>query len=426
MAAGVALWQKSRGPVTKITGVLLVDCDVYHGPACEAAQRLSRLKPSIPPMRAMSNVPYGSSTESPHRSSWLTESSTRVSSAAFQLRPLQVTWEMTSACEWKATPARSAPRAARNQKQFSTAEAFHLIEQVAEMHVPLLSLTGGDPLLRPDLFPVIEFAAARSVRTSLTLLPTPTLTADVIGELKTSGLMRVGFWLHGSTPALHDVYWRVPGLQRRTLELVGACHEVQLPVQVNTIVSRRNFHDIEPMIELLTRLDVALWNVIFFVPKSRDQAGEMLSADEHEEVFGKLYAASRQAHFQIKTTEAQHYQRYLLQQRARESRGRMTEADVITCAPKGVYDGKGFVFINPDGDAYPSRYLPIAAGNVTNEPLSEVYCNSKLFVSLRDSSKLKGKCGRCPIRNVCGGSRARAYAVTGDLFASEPCCAYEP
>jgi len=294
------------------------------------------------------------------------------------------------------------------------------------MHVPLLALTGGDPLLRPDLFPVIEFASSRSVRTSLTLLPTPTLTAEAIAEMKASGLMRVAFWLHGSTAALDDAYWAIPGSHRRTLEIIGSCHEVELPVQINTIMSRRNFHDVEPMIELLTHLDVALWNVFFFVPASKEQAGEMLTADEHEQVFARLWAATRSVHFQIKTTEGQHYQRYLLQQRARESRGRMTEADVITCAPKGVNDGKGFVFINHQGEVYPSRFLPLSAGNVTTQTLAEVYCESPLFVSLRDSSKLKGKCGRCPVRNVCGGSRARAYAMTGDLFAQEPCCAYEP
>lgn len=421
MASLGNLWQKSRGPVITVTGVNRVDCDVYHQPPCEAAQRVLRRKPSMAPMTELL-------TEAPkaNSSNRQVESSALTTSPAFQLRPLQVTWEVTSACEWKAAPARTAPRAVRNQKQFSTAEAFHLVEQVAEMHVPLLALTGGDPLMRPDLFPIVEFAAARSVRTSLTLLPTPALTAEVIAELKASGLMRVGFWLHGSTPLLHDAYWKVSGLYRRTIELVGACHEVQLPVQVNTILARRNFQDLEPMIELLTRLDVALWNVILFVPKSRDDVGEMLSADEDEEVFAKLYAASREVHFQIKTTEGQHYQRYLLQQSARESRGRMTEADVITCAPKGVNDGKGFVFINPDGEVFPSRYLPISAGNVTDQPLSDVYCNSTLFTSLRDSSKLKGKCGRCLMRNVCGGSRARAYAVTGDLFAPEPCCVYEP
>jgi radical SAM protein with 4Fe4S-binding SPASM domain len=343
-----------------------------------------------------------------------------------RLRPLQVTWEMTRACGWKpasARPARSAPREANH---FSTAEAFHLIEDVAAMHVPLLALTGGDPLTRPDLFPILEFASRRSVRTSLTLLPTPNLEADIIAELKACGLIRVGFWLHGSTPALNDSHWGISGLHRRTLDIIGACHEVQLPVQVNTIVSRWNFQDLDSMIELLTRLDVALWNVVFFVSAGRDETAATLSADEHEEVFAKLYAASRHVHFQIKTTEGQHYQHYLLRQRVKGSRGRLTAAEVIPCLPKGVNDGKGLVFINYRGEAFPSRYLPLFGGDVTRQSLSEVYRDSSLFVSLRDSSRLKGKCGRCSARNVCGGSRARAYAMTGDLFAADPCCAFEP
>jgi len=346
--------------------------------------------------------------------------------SGFQPRPLQVTWETTPVADWKSTPARAIARSSREKQEFPTAEAFHLIEQVAAMHVPLLVLTGGDPLRRPDLFPVVEFAARHSVRTSLTLLPTPLLDAESIAELKARGLMRVAFWLHGSTASLHDAYWGNSGSYRRTLEAIGWCHEVQLPVQINTVMTCRHFHDVAPMIELLTRLDVILWNVFFLVPSGPDQAGELLSAEQHEEVFAKLYAASRRVHFQIKTTEGQHYQRYLLQQRARESRGRMTETDVITCAPKGVNDGKGFVFIDCRGEAFPSRYLPLSAGNVTTQSLAEVYCESPLFVALRDSSKLKGKCGRCPARNVCGGSRARAYALTGDVFASDPCCAYQP
>jgi radical SAM protein with 4Fe4S-binding SPASM domain len=360
------------------------------------------------------------------RHAWGRDADPLASVAAFQLRPLQVTWEMTRACEWRAAPKRAPARGLRERPQFSSAEAFHLIEEVAAMHVPLLALTGGDPLLRPDLFPVIEFAAGRSLRTSLTLLPTFQLDSAVIHDLKACGLMRVAFWLNGSTPALNDSYWGIPGLHRKTLDIVGACHEARLPVQINTMLARRNFHDVHPMIELLTRLDVDLWNVFFFVPPSREEAGEMLSAEEHEQVFAKLFAASRQVRFQLKTTEGQHYQRYLLQQRAREKRGRITEADVITCAPKGVNDGKGFVFVDHLGEVFPSRFLPLSAGNVTKQRLSEVYCESPLFVSLRDSSKLKGKCRRCPARNVCGGSRARAYAMTGDLFAAEPCCAYEP
>ena len=341
-------------------------------------------------------------------------------------RPLQVTWEMTRSSGWRGTPTRSTKSAARDPQQFSTAEAFHLIDEVAEMHVPLLALTGGDPLARPDLFPVIEFAAKRSVRTSLTLFPTPSVDAKVVSELRACGLMRAGFWLHGSTPSLNDSHAKSPGAYRRTLELIGACHEVQLPVQVNTVVARRNVHDLEPMIELLTRLDVMLWNVFFPVPVTPEDTSQILSAREHEEVFDKLYDASNSVHFQIKTTEGQHYHRYLLQQRVRESHGRLTEAEAVNCALKNVNDGKGSVFINYRGEAFPSRFLPLAGGDVTRQSLAEVYCDSPLFISLRDGARLKEKCGRCPARLVCGGSRARAYAMTGDLFASDPCCAFEP
>lgn len=342
------------------------------------------------------------------------------------MRPMQVTWELTRACSWRGTGIRLARGTRRESNHFPTAEAFHLIEEVAGMRVPLLALTGGDPLTRPDLFPIIEFAAQHSLRATLTLLPTPLLDAAVISELKACGLMRVGFWLHGSTPSLNDSYWKISGLLRRTLEIIGTCHEVQMPVQVNTVVSRRNVHDLDSMVELLTRLDVALWSVFFFVPPSREEAGEMLSAAEHEDVFAKLYGASKRVHFQIKTTEGQHYQRYLLQQRARESRGRLTEAEVLRNAAKSGGESRGGVFVNYKGEVSPSRYLPLSGGDLTRESLADVYCGSPLFVSLRETSRLKGKCSRCPVRNLCGGSRARAYAMTGDLFAPDPACAFEP
>jgi radical SAM protein with 4Fe4S-binding SPASM domain len=420
------LGQKSLGHVTEITGFSPVNCDGYHRLVCDTALLGQVSGPTMGGMPTASQLSAGTSKPTGAGRVPVSRTSGIGAAPGFKLRPLQVTWEMTRTCGWKATNSRPARSAPRETNHFSTAEAFHLIEDVASMHVPLLALTGGDPLTRPDLFPIIEFASRRSVRTSLTLLPTPNLEGSIIAELKACGLMRAGFWLHGSTPALNDSYWGVAGLHRRTLDIIGACHEVQLPVQVNTIVSKRNVQDLDSMIELLTRLDVALWNVVFFVPASRDEAGVMLSAEEHEDVFAKLYAASRHVHFQIKTTEGQHYQRYLLQQRVRESRGRLTEAEVMTCAPKGVNDSKGLVYINNRGEAYSSRFLPISAGDVTRQSLSEVYCESPLFVSLRDSSRLKGKCGQCPAHAVCGGSRARAYVMTGDLFASDPCCAFEP
>jgi radical SAM protein with 4Fe4S-binding SPASM domain len=337
---------------------------------------------------------------------------------------------MTHACGWKPAPTRANARAPRDRQQFSTAEAFHLIEEVAGMRVPLLALTGGDPLLRPDLFPIIEFASRRSVRTSLTLLPTPTLDPGVIPELKACGLMRVAFWLHGSTPTLNDAHWGMAGLHRRTLEMIGACHEVQLPVQVNTIVGRRNFHDVDSMIELLTRLDVALWNVFFFVPASREESAAMLSAEEHEQVFAKLYAASRNVHFQIKTTEAPHYQRVIQQrERTREATGLPTlavERRRQLRATRNVGDGNGFVFVDHVGNVCPSGFLPMTRGNVRTGQLASIYRDDPIFRGLRDADGLEGKCGRCEFRASCGGSRSRAYAATGSVMAPDPLCAHVP
>lgn len=197
-------------------------------------------------------------------------------------------------------------------------------------------------------------------------------------------------------------------------------------LQVNTIVALRNSHDIDPMLELLTHLDVSVWNVFFLVPGSTEERDQMLDAQQTEQVFAQLYAGSGRVHFQVKTSEGQHYQRYILQQRARESKTRFLESEAVRYAANRVNDSREFIFIDRTGEVYASRFLALSAGNVTKHGLSQLYCESPLFASLRDSSKLKGKCGRCPVRNICGGSRARAYAVTGDLFAAEPCCAYEP
>ena len=313
----------------------------------------------------------------------------------FDVRPLLVIWEMTQACDLNCMHCRANARPQRHPLELSTAEAFHLIDQIAEMRVPLFVLTGGDPLKRPDLMPIVQYACRRGVRTSLTPSVTPLLVRDAICKLSKIGLMRLALSLDGSTAELHDKFRGVEGSYRRTLDAVGWCHEAGLPVQINTTVSRRNLADL-------------------------DKSGE-----EQERVFAKLYAASKRVKFHIKTTEGQHYRRYVLQQKARYPNARSQE-DLISSAPKGVNDGKGFVFVSHTGEVYPSGFLPLAAGNVLWEPLAQIYQDAALFRSLRDSSQLKGKCGRCEFKDICGGSRARAYAVSHDPLAEEPCCAYLP
>ena len=343
----------------------------------------------------------------------------------FDARPMLVIWEMTQACDLNCAHCRANSRPHRHPLELSTAEAFHLIDQVANMHVPLFVLTGGDPLKRQDLMPIVQYACRRGVRTSLTPSTTPLLVRNAIFDLKASGLMRLALSLDGSTAELHDGFRGVAGSYQRTLDAVEWCHEAGLPVQINTTMSQRNFADINNMIERLKSLRVVLWSVFFLVPTGRAQQRDLLSPEQHEQVFAKLYNTSKQVKFHIKTTEGQHYRRYVLQQKAKEPKSR-SEDNLIASAPNGVNDGKGFVFVSHVGEVYPSGFLPMSAGNVLWEPLAEIYQSSPLFRALRDTSQLKGKCGICDFKDLCGGSRARAYALTGDPLAEEPCCAFMP
>jgi radical SAM protein len=350
---------------------------------------------------------------------------TSIERCDFDARPLLVVWEMTQACDLKCAHCRANSRSQRHPLELSTAEAFHLIDQLAAMKVPLFVLTGGDPLKRPDLLPIIQYARRRGVRTSLTPSTTPLLTREMIFQVKHSGLLRLALSLDGSTATLHNGFRGVAGSYQHTLDAVAWCQEAHLPVQINTVLSRQNLTDIDNMVELLSSLRVILWSVFFLVPTGRAQAKDLLGPEEHEQVFAKLYGASSQLKLHIKTIEGQHYRRFLLQQKLKEPTAK-SHSDLSVQAPQDVNDGRRSVFVSHTGDVYPSGFLPLSGGNILWEPLRTIYQESALFRSLRDSTQLKGKCGRCPYNAVCGGSRARAYAITGDPLAEEPCCAYVP
>src|SRR5271165_989070 len=183
----------------------------------------------------------------------------------------------------------------------------------------------------------------------------------------------------------------------------------------------------------------------FLVLTGRGPGVDLISALEFEQVFEKLYQTSQRALFDINSSEAQHYRRYLLQRRTEARRmgeqpaqtyNRMPQCspspaeveipDGIGRAPRGINDGKGLVFISHLGEVYPSGFLPLSGGNVRRQSLADIYRNSPLFRKLRDSKNLEGKCGACEYREICGGSRARSFAMTGNLFAEEPYCVYEP
>ncbi|MBP2241141.1 radical SAM protein [Cytobacillus eiseniae] len=359
----------------------------------------------------------------------------------FNSDPFIVIWELTRACQLKCLHCRAEAQYKRDPRELSFEEGKTLIDQIYEMNNPMLVFTGGDPLMRPDVFDIAEYAVKKGVRVSMTPSATPNVTKEAIEKAKNVGLSRWAFSLDGPTAEIHDHFRGTAGSFDLTMERIKYLHELEIPIQINTVISRYNIDYLDEMAELVEKLDCVLWSVFFLVPTGRGQESDMISPVEHEKVFQWLYDLSKRVSFDIKTTAAQHYRRVVIQNKMREAKNQKDEIQYLDAltqqgltgsidglgrAPKGVNDGNGFVFISHVGDVYPSGLLPVKAGNVREQTIGEIYRESPIFQDLRNPDKYKGKCGVCEFRHVCGGSRSRAYAMTGDYMESEPFCVYIP
>jgi radical SAM protein len=366
--------------------------------------------------------------------------------------PFLAIWEITQSCDLACKHCRAAAQPIPHPDQLTTAEGKNLIDQIADLHVPIFVFTGGDPLKRPDLFELIRYASDKGVKVAVTPSATPLLTREQIFKMKEAGIVRLGISLDGSTPEIHDAFRGLPGAWARTIQAIEWANEAGVPIQVHTTISRHNADDLDNLCALFEKQKIVMWNVFFLVPVGRGQMADLLSGEEFEQVFGKIYELSHRVNFQIKSTEAMHYRRYLLQHNlqerqmghghpgshpvghpgtvAAEYEAGTPSADAASrtrgWATRRVNDGKGFLFVSHTGNVYPSGFLPIHAGSIREKPLADIYRNSPIFKALRNTSRLEGKCGACEYKEICGGSRARAYAVTGDPLAEEPCCIYQP
>lgn len=359
----------------------------------------------------------------------------------FNKDPFIVIWELTRACQLKCLHCRADAQYTRDPRELTFEEGKNLIDQIYEMNNPLLVFTGGDPLMRQDVFDIAKYAVEKGVRVSMTPSATPNVTIEAMRKAKEVGLSRWAFSLDGPTAEIHDHFRGTSGSFDLTMEKIKYLHELEMPIQINTVVSRYNYEHLDEMAKLVEQLNCVLWSVFFLVPTGRGQVKDMISPVEHEKVLRWLYDLSKRVPFDIKTTEAMHYRRVVIQQKMREAKAQTDEISYLSAltekgltgsidglgrAPKGVNDGNGFVFISHIGDVYPSGLLPVKAGNVRETPLAEIYRESPIFKSLRNPDGFKGKCGVCEFRYVCGGSRSRAYAMTGDYLESEPFCVYIP
>ncbi|MBI5629921.1 MAG: TIGR04053 family radical SAM/SPASM domain-containing protein [Elusimicrobia bacterium] len=356
----------------------------------------------------------------------------------FNQAPFLVIWETTRSCALACQHCRAEAVLGRDARELDTAEGKGLLDQVAEMGTPIVIFSGGDPLNRPDLEELIRHGRKQGLRLGTIPAATDNITRERIRGLKEAGLDQIAFSVDGPTARLHDSFRGIAGAFDRTMEAIAMVHEEGLSLQINTCFAAWNFPYLEDMVALTKAAKVAFWEVFFLIPMGRGQALGGLSAEQFELVFDRLYRLNYEDSFIVKLTEAQHYRRFVIQKELAAPRCEGSAAERIRrivarprgingslgMSPQAVNAGKGIVFIDHMGNICPSGFLPIPAGNLRRQKLSEVYRGSPLFLELRDPGRLMGKCGTCEFASMCGGSRARAYAMTSDYMASDPGCAY--
>ncbi len=342
--------------------------------------------------------------------------------------PMLVYWETTLACGLACRHCRASAIAERSPLELTTDEGVRLLDTITTFGRPYphVVFTGGDPLNRPDLHDLVRAATERGIGCSLAPAATSLLTQDALVSLREAGIQNISLSLDGSNAARHDGFRGVPGTFETTLQAARWARAAGLPIQVNTLVTDETLPDLPAVYELLKGMDILRWALFMLISVGRGTDLREVSAGESEKLHQWLWELSKTAPFQVKTTEATHYRRLAI--REMEAAGMDADAIAKTSVGRGfgIRDGNGIVFISHEGTVHPSGFLPIPLGNVRTESIVDVYRDHPVMRDLRNPEGFKGRCGRCEFARVCGGSRARAYAWTGDALESDPLCPYVP
>jgi radical SAM protein len=342
--------------------------------------------------------------------------------------PINVYWETTRACALACRHCRAeaAPDADPNQLTFDEGVAF--MRQILDFGDPLpqLILTGGDPLKRPDLYELIDEARNLGIGVSITPAATPALTRDALVRLKEHGVEGLGLSLDGATAIRHDSIRGVRGTFDRTIQAMRWAQELEMPLQVNTLIAAETASDLPAIYELLKSLGVARWSLFFLISVGRGKVLQPLSPAKAEMLMSWIYETSLIAPFIVATTEAPSYRRVALE----HMRGEGKTAEEIKRSPAyrsfGIRDGHGIVFVSHTGEICPAGFLPLVTGNIRQDSLADVYRNAPMFQSLHDPTQFEGRCGQSQYHMLCGGSRSRAFEATGNALAEDPLCAHNP
>lgn len=393
-------------------------------------------------------------------------------------KPRLVFWEVTKGCNLRCIHCRATATELASPSDLSTPKALEIIDQIAAFGSPILVLSGGEPLYRPDIFQLARYATDKGLRVALATNGT-LVTKEIARKIVDSGVKRVSISLDGATPEIHDTFRGIPGAFEAAVYGFKNLKELGMAVQVNMTVARHNAAQLPDVLKMVREMGADALHTFLLVPVgcgvdiAKDQ---MVPPDEYEKILNWFYDQSLDGGIELKATCAPHYFRVVRQRRAAERResdyGKQAaitattgqpeigpidmtmpgstgisfkpghpgmaghtvqpgasasgHPDAMNAVTKGCLAGTGVCFLSHVGEVYPCGYLPALAGDLRNQQFSDIWNNSEVFHALRDDDGLKGKCGCCEFRHVCMGCRARAYAATGDFMASEPFCVYTP
>lgn len=347
---------------------------------------------------------------------------------AFDRHPLLAIWELTRACDLACAHCRACATTERDRGELSTAEGKRLLDDLAAMGTPVVVLTGGDPAKREDVPELVAHGTRAGLGMALTPSGTALTTRDLLARVRDAGLSRLAVSVDGPDAETHDAFRGVRGSFAETMRILGEARALGIPTQVNTSLHPGNLRALRATAALVEQVGASLWSVFVVVPTGRAGASLLLGPQTLERALEELADIALGVPFDVKTTAAPHFRRVLMQRKQGDGLGVMSDVDEdgSVRGPRGITDGVGFLFVSHVGDVYPSGFMPVSAGNVRTDDVARVYRESPLFRQLRDASALGGKCGACPFKRVCGGSRARAWAAFGDPMAEDPLCAYVP
>lgn len=341
--------------------------------------------------------------------------------------PRLIAWEITRNCNLSCQHCRASATMGPYSGELETAACMQLLDQVAESGKPIIILTGGEPLLRKDIFDIAAYGTEKGLR--MVMAPNGTLmTHDIALKLKQSGIQRISISLDGPDAESHDNFRGVEGAFEGALQGLRYAKEAELPFQINTTVTQKNLHDIPKIQELAIQSGAVAHHIFLLVPTGRGKyiADQSISAKDYEKTLNWFYDQKGKNDIELKATCAPHYYRILRQRAKKEGKTVDFHTHGLDAVTRGCLGGTHFCFISHQGIVQPCGFLDLQCGDLKTQRFQDIWMNSSIFKSLRDYDQLKGKCGICEYRKFCGGCRARAYEATGDYLAEEPLCTYQP